>query len=148
MAWTQDFVPLCPGTRLASLQALLSASIALYHRRPRFRLISRDMVDGDLFNFRAIARILIFADRPALISSRSSMVRWWAARFLSSGFIPPDSRRIVNIEPGLASRTRAISLNPVPCFHNSNTRLWFQSVAATQASTDILYIRTRVITQM
>jgi len=108
--------------RLAHLHALLSASSALYHRRPRFLFTSREIVDGDLCSLRAIARILILADKPALISSRSALVRWMLDRFLVAGFIPPCFRSTVNIDPGCASSTLAISLKPAPCFHKSKTR--------------------------
>ena len=103
-------------------RALLSAPSALYHRRPWFRFTSREIVEGDLFSRRAIDRMLFFADGPALISSRSSRVRCCGTRFLLSGLMPPCSRKIVKIDPGLASRIRAMPLNPVPRFHKSNTR--------------------------
>jgi hypothetical protein len=40
--------------RFANRQALLSASTALYQRLPLFRLISREIVDGERFNRRAM----------------------------------------------------------------------------------------------
>ena len=76
----------------ASRLARLSALSALYQRRPRFRFTSRDIVEGDLFSRLAIERMLFLADRPPLISSRSSSVRCRGGRFLSVGLIPVNGQ--------------------------------------------------------
>ena len=114
--------------RYAVHQALLSEFTALYHRLPLLRSISPDNVDGARFNCRAISQRLLLAERPARLSSRSSIVRCAEARLRFSGLMPPCLRRIVNIKPGLASITPPIALNPTPFFHRSKTQFLSPSV--------------------
>lgn len=69
-----------------------------------------------------------FDDSQTRISSRSDNVKCDEDRLCSQGFMPHLSLRIVKIVPSFESRILAMSLKPIPLFHESKTNLFSAAV--------------------